>query len=31
MTEHKRLYLLSQAILNVKNNKLEGDFVESEV
>ena len=28
MTGHKRLHLLSQAILNVKNNKLEGDFVE---
>ena len=28
MTGHQRMYLLSQAILNAKNNKLEGDFVE---
>ncbi len=28
MTGKKRMYLLAQAILNVKNNKLEGDFVE---
>jgi len=28
MTGHKRMYLLSQAILNTKINKLEGDFVE---
>ena len=28
MTGHQRMHLLSQAILNVKNNKLEGDFVE---
>jgi len=28
MTGHKRAHLLSQAILNVKNNELEGDFVE---
>ena len=28
MTGHQRMHLLSQAILNVKNNNLEGDFVE---
>jgi O-methyltransferase len=28
MTGHQRMYLLSQAILNVKEKKLEGDFVE---
>ena len=28
MTGEKRMYLLSQAILNVRNNNLEGDFVE---
>ena len=28
MTGKKRMYLLSQAILNVKNNNLQGDFVE---
>tara|TARA_B100001079_G_C16311301_1_gene470220 strand:+ start:190 stop:939 length:750 start_codon:yes stop_codon:yes gene_type:complete len=28
MTGKKRMYLLSQAIMNVKNNNLEGDFVE---
>ena len=28
MTGHQRMYLLSQAILNVKENNLEGDFVE---
>jgi len=28
MTGKKRMYLLSQAILNTKNQKLEGDFVE---
>lgn len=28
MTGHQRMYLLSQAILNAKENKLEGDFVE---
>ncbi len=28
MTGRERMYLLSQAILNVKNNNLDGDFVE---
>lgn len=28
MTTHQRMYLLSQAILNSKNNNIEGDFVE---
>lgn len=28
MTGHQRMHLLSQSILNTKNNKLEGDFVE---
>jgi hypothetical protein len=28
MTGHQRMYLLAQAILNVKEKKLEGDFVE---
>ena len=28
MTGEKRMYLLSQAVLNIKNHKLEGDFVE---
>ena len=28
MTGEKRMYLLTQAILNVRNNNLEGDFVE---
>ena len=28
MTGKKRMFLLSQAVLNVKNQKLEGDFVE---
>ena len=28
MTGRKRMYLLSQAVLNVKNNNLDGDFVE---
>ena len=28
MTGHERMFLLSQAVLNAKNNNLEGDFVE---
>ena len=28
MTTHERMYLLSQAILNAKENNLDGDFVE---
>jgi len=28
MTGHQRMYLLSQAVLNAKNKRLEGDFVE---
>ena len=28
MTGNERMYLLSQAVLNAKNNNLEGDFVE---
>jgi len=28
MTGHERMYLLSQAVLNAKENNLEGDFVE---
>ena len=28
MSGHQRMFLLSQAVLNAKNNNLEGDFVE---
>lgn len=28
MTSSERMYLLSEAVLNIKNQKIEGDFVE---